>query len=197
MDPIKWWLCGSAWKCKLLKKSLTAFRIIFALFGLVVILLAIILLKSAGESNQTAMAVFGLPNFHQVEPYLYRGAAPTPLGITTLKKLGIKTIIDFRVNPELVQAEHQLAESCGMRYINLPVKGYIIKPEYQKVFFDIAGSAAANSANGPIFVHCAHGSDRTGVMVGMWRVQHDHWSYMATIEEMLKYGFLIHKLQGN
>jgi len=67
-------------------------------------------------SSQTAAS--GLPNFHQVDPYLYRGAAPTPAGIQALKKLGIKTIIDFRVNPEMVQAERNIALSFGIHYIN-------------------------------------------------------------------------------
>ena len=41
----------------------------------------------------------------------------------------------------------------------------------------------------PVFVHCAHGSDRTGCMVGIWRVTRDGWSFDDTYKEMRKYWF--------
>jgi protein tyrosine/serine phosphatase len=43
--------------------------------------------------------------------------------------------------------------------------------------------------NEPVFVHCAHGSDRTGCMVGIWRVSEDGYSYDQAYKEMRKYYF--------
>jgi protein tyrosine/serine phosphatase len=41
----------------------------------------------------------------------------------------------------------------------------------------------------PVYVHCQRGCDRTGAMIGHWRVYEDHWSYETTWAEMLAYGF--------
>ena len=40
----------------------------------------------------------GLPNFYKVTGTLYRGAQPGKKGIKELKKMGIKTIINFRIS---------------------------------------------------------------------------------------------------
>jgi protein tyrosine/serine phosphatase len=159
--------------------------------------LALILVFARPNDHSDRMTVAsGLPNFHQVDPYLYRGAAPTPVGIQTLKELGVKTIIDFRVNPQMVQAERVEAQQLGIRYINLPIAHCNITPECEKAFFETVSEAAADPANGSVFVHCAHGSDRTGLLIGMWRVQHDKWSYLAAAQEALHYGFFFHRFLG-
>lgn len=46
--------------------------------------------------------------------------------------------------------------------------------------------AAAKKA---VFVHCAHGSDRTGCMIGIWRVKRDGYDYDTAYKEMRKYWF--------
>jgi protein tyrosine/serine phosphatase len=53
-----------------------------------------------------------------------------------------------------------------------------------------------NPSDGAVFVHCAHGADRTGLMIGLWRVQHDGWSYLAAAQEALHYGFFFHRFLG-
>jgi protein tyrosine/serine phosphatase len=47
----------------------------------------------------------------------------------------------------------------------------------------------AGEKNKKVFLHCAHGSDRTGCMVGIWRVTRDGWDYPAAYQEMRKYYF--------
>jgi tyrosine-protein phosphatase SIW14 len=163
---------------------------------LLVGLVLILIFAQPNDQTGKITTATGLTNFHQVDSYLFRGAAPTPVGIQTLKKLGVKTIIDFRVNPEMVEAERSESERLGMRYINLPISRCNVTSQCQKAFFETVNAAAANPADGPVFVHCAHGSDRTGIMIGMWRVQHDGWSYLAAAQEALHYGFFIHKFMG-
>jgi protein tyrosine/serine phosphatase len=38
---------------------------------------------------------------------------------------------------------------------------------------------------GPVFVHCEHGSDRTGTLCACWRIKFDGWSAVKAIEESL------------
>jgi protein tyrosine/serine phosphatase len=50
----------------------------------------------------------------------------------------------------------------------------------------------ADHARRPIFVHCQQGEDRTGLIVGLYRVETEHWSPAAAYREMIAKGF--HKI---
>ncbi|MBK9203166.1 MAG: dual specificity protein phosphatase family protein [Candidatus Obscuribacter sp.] len=128
-----------------------------------------------------------LPNFHQVHPYLYRGGEPTSQGLKELKEKGIKTIIDLRAETPMSRQERNEAKTLGLDYINLPMSDKAPTDKQVKTFIDTTRLARDNSA--PVFVHCAHGSDRTGCLIGIWRVTEDNYSYDQAYKEMRKYWF--------
>jgi protein tyrosine/serine phosphatase len=130
-----------------------------------------------------------LPNFHQVHPYLYRGGEPTDAGLNKLKQMGVTTIIDLRGHPGRVKAEADEARRLGLKSINLPMSAQAPTDQQVKTLLDTLKRAKADPANGKVFVHCAHGSDRTGCMIGIWRVVNDGWSYDQAFGEMRKYYF--------
>ena len=39
------------------------------------------------------------------------------------------------------------------------------------------------------YVHCEHGQDRTGLTIGIYRVQHDGWTKEKAYNEMIAHGF--------
>jgi hypothetical protein len=41
----------------------------------------------------------------------------------------------------------------------------------------------------PIFVHCTHGQDRTGLLVGEFRVRMQGWSITQAWDEMIRQGY--------
>ena len=41
----------------------------------------------------------------------------------------------------------------------------------------------------PVFVHCQHGADRTGCMIGIWRVTQQGWTFPQAWAEMRRDGF--------
>ena len=41
----------------------------------------------------------------------------------------------------------------------------------------------------PIFVHCFHGSDRTGVLLAMYRMAREGWDMKSAYQEMKACGF--------
>ncbi|MCW3099681.1 MAG: Protein tyrosine/serine phosphatase [Chthonomonadaceae bacterium] len=129
-----------------------------------------------------------LPNFHSVTPVLLRGAAPTPAGLEALQKMGVKTVIDLRIAPKTVAKERVQLDKMGVKFINLPMSGEPPTDAQIRTFM----KTIADPAQQPVFVHCQHGADRTGTMIGIYREQVAGWPYDKTYKEMRKYGFNSH-----
>src|SRR5579883_3011382 len=71
-----------------------------ALLLVLILSVAYLLIQAAVLDDRSSYpSSVDLPQFHQVEPYLFRGGAPSDNGLKRLKDMGVKTIIDFRVNP--------------------------------------------------------------------------------------------------
>lgn len=132
----------------------------------------------------------GLGNFFKVNDGLYRGKQPTSWGIRELKKMGIKTILSLRSS----HSDRELIDDAGLtgqvKYIRIKTKPDDPQDDEIVTFLKIA----ANPANQPVFVHCAHGSDRTGLMVAAYRMAVEGWSREEAIDEMINGGFGFHSV---
>lgn len=126
-----------------------------------------------------------LPNFHQVNARLYRGGQPRKGGIQKLASLGVNTIINLRDDDERAEAEGREAQAAGLRYFNIPV-GRLGRPEDAEIERTLALIKA--SENGVVFIHCAHGADRTGVVIAVYRISHDGWTSEQAKKEANRYG---------
>ena len=133
-----------------------------------------------------ALAQSAIQEFHAVSPGLFRGARPDDAGLRELAQLGIKTIVNLEDDEAAVAQETELATSLGMTEVVRPMSGFW-KPSRRQV----AGTLAIlkDPARYPIFVHCQHGQDRTGLIVGLHRVQAEGWSPEVAYQEMLSDGF--------
>jgi len=141
---------------------------------------------STAPSTFAAQSSKDLPNFHTVAPGIYRGAAPTDTGLQKLKAMGVKTIIDLRIAPKTVKKEGQTARAMGFKWINLPMGA---EAPTKKEVDTLLATLNAATPQSPVYVHCQHGADRTGCMLGVYRVTHDHWTYDQAMAEAHKYGF--------
>ncbi|MBA3765709.1 MAG: tyrosine-protein phosphatase [Acidobacteria bacterium] len=149
-----------------------------------VILLAMALCASSTFA-QTEPRYRELPNFHQVNQGLYRGAQPREGGIQKLAALGIKTILNLRAADERSRAEETEARAAGLRFFNIPMEG-LDRPNDTQV--ERALGIINDAANQPVFVHCKHGADRTGVIIAIYRMTHDGWSSEDSLREAKRYG---------
>lgn len=120
-----------------------------------------------------------------VVPGILRGAAPTVEGLKKLKAQGVHTIIDLRIEKKGQADEEGAAKSLGFKRIRIPM-GREAPTEKQVALFL---QTLENAGHEPVFVHCQHGADRTGAMIGIWRVTHQGWGFEQTYKEMRKYGF--------
>jgi len=132
----------------------------------------------------------GLPNYGVVSPGIYRGAAPTTQGLATLKAMKVHTIIDLR-GASQAKAEKARATAMGFTCINLPMGSE--PPTTRQVATLLATLAKAPAE--PVYVHCQYGADRTGCMIGIYRVFVQGWPFAQAWQEMRHYGFKPHLKQ--
>lgn len=124
----------------------------------------------------------GLNNVGRVAPGIYRGAQPGPEGYGTLKRLGIRTVIDLRTT----ENEQIQVEAAGMKAVAAPIE-MTRKGLREKV--DRVVMLMSDPANQPVYVHCRHGQDRTGIVVAAYRMSHDNWRLKDAEAEMQAFGF--------
>lgn len=157
-------------------------RIKITRLGAIVAAIFCLTTVSAGQSNARYKE---LPRFHEVSPTLYRGAQPKAGGLKRLAQLGIKTIVDLRSAGERARSEEQEAHGLGLRYFNVPLKWYgRPKDEQVERVLEIINRAE----NQPVFVHCGHGRDRTGLIVALYRITHDGLTGRQAKSEARRFG---------
>lgn len=124
----------------------------------------------------------GLTNVGRVCPNVYRGAQPLSEGYSTLKRMGIKTVINLRTTA----SEKQAVEAAGMKSVEFPL-GVVkdVNPKTVNAIIDVM----TNPDNQPVFIHCRQGQDRTGIMVAAYRMKVDGWTLRDAEAEMQSFGF--------
>jgi len=133
---------------------------------------------AAGEAQH------GIPNFAQVEPGLWRGGQPGEEGWKYLASLGVKQAIKLNTEKE---SSDSGAKSNGIAVIAYPItlaEQTVGKPSTNTLH----NAVSALNTNG-VFVHCEHGQDRTGLIIGAYRVRTLGWSKAAAYQEMKAHGF--------
>ena len=125
-----------------------------------------------------------ISNFGQVNATYYRGGQPKGRDYTDLAALGVKAVIDLQ---EYGQTdEEKLVRTAGMTYYRIPMTTSIPPTSEQLAGFL---KFVNDPANQPVYVHCAGGRHRTGVMTAVYRMTHDHWTSDQAFKEMKQYRF--------
>ncbi len=177
------------YKTKVLKRVVT--RIGFN-FILLLMFCVVPLSKSNAESltglpdgAKVSERVFNLPglsNVGRVTTVIYRGAQPQIEGYATLKKMGIKTVINLRTS----KSEKKEVVSAGMRSVEIPLN--VLKDVDIKKVNNIL-DMMADTDNQPVYVHCRQGQDRTGIVIAAYRMKVEGWSLKEAEAEMQSFGF--------
>lgn len=123
-------------------------------------------------------------NFGKVNDHIYRGGQPKEKEYRELSAIGIKTVIDLREDAESYARGE--AERAGLRYINLPLRAKTPPTiEESNQFLTLVN----DQANWPVYVHCAGGRHRTGVLVAVYRMEIDGWTVEQAYREMKDFKF--------
>lgn len=168
---------------------------------LVLVLVAAVAPAAAQDAPEKArpdhwarpLEVPGLPNLHRVSPALYRGAQPEVEGFRSLVKLGVKTVVNLRQ----LHSDRDELDKAGVTdqldYVHIRFNTFHPEDEDVVEFLKVM----ADPARHPVFVHCQHGADRTGMMVALYRIVFQGWSKEQALEEMTAGGFGFHWIWSN
>lgn len=130
-------------------------------------------------------------NFEKVTDFLYRCSMPFIDDLQVFKDdYGVKTIIDFRIksNPH----EKKICHKIGLNYIRLPWSAHLYNVVNFRYYLRIAIKFVETIIDNdlqPILIHCMHGRERTGVMIGVYRLSFENMSVKAAVQEMKRFGF--------
>jgi protein tyrosine/serine phosphatase len=133
-----------------------------------------------------ASTVQDLPNFVQVKPQIFRGGRPTSDGLRELQRRGVKTIVDIENDGYAIAREKTWATELGIKFISSPMD-WRVAPSDQQI--ESLLQVLKDKREFPVYLHCKHGEDRTGLVFGLYRVVVDGWSVEDAYDEMLKLHF--------
>lgn len=126
----------------------------------------------------------GVGNFAKISDVLYRGEQPTAEGMAELKKMGIKTVVNLRE----FHSDRDELKGTGLQYVHINCKAWHPEEEDVLAFLKVV----TDPANQPVFVHCQHGADRTGMMCASYRIVEQGWPVEDAAKETHNFGF--HKI---
>ena len=139
---------------------------------------------SGGLAPSVALASIRIENFGQISPVYFRGAQPEGRDYADLAAVGIKTVIDLQADGEA--GEQHLVEQAGMRFHRIPMTTRTAPTADQiSTFLTLVN----DPANQPVYVHCAGGRHRTGVMTAIYRMSGEGWTADKAFHEMKQYKF--------
>jgi len=130
--------------------------------------------------------VAGIANWHEVADGLTRGGRPSAAAVREMAHRGVRTIVDLENDDEAIADERPLVESAGIRYVSAPLSPFRYPVQSS---IDTALGELGAPTEYPIFVHCEHGQDRTGLVIGLFRVVDQKWKAADAYQEMLDLGF--------
>ncbi len=161
-------------------RVLRKFSTVSVATAIAVLALAISSIAQDGQSNFK----INIKNFGSINDNFFRGAQPKGQDYKDLAAMGIKTVINLRIDAKA--DEQELVEAAGMKYVYIGMRDDKRPADAQvQEFMKIAN----DPTNLPLYVHCIGGRHRTGLMSAVYRIEKDGWDYTKAYAEMKKFDF--------
>jgi protein tyrosine/serine phosphatase len=99
-----------------------------------------------------------------------------------------KAIISLSAVTDENQREKQWAKEKGINFIMRPID--LSQPIRSKEILKILDTLdSLAKEGGPVLIHCEYGRDRTGLLIGLYRVLKQGWKPKDAFREMLDHGY--------
>jgi tyrosine-protein phosphatase SIW14 len=127
-----------------------------------------------------------LNNFGAVTSRLLRSAQPDESGFRSLKSLGVRVIV--KLNSDLVEAELKACDDLGITLLNMPLDVIPSGEHIRRIAGALNDLLSAKVGRQKILVHCTYGRDRTGCVIGAYRLLYQDWTLDEVNAERESYG---------
>jgi len=156
-----------------------------------------------------------LTNFSKVSEGIYRGARP-PKYESIIKlafNYDVKTILNLQggdwggrigkhfpwLEPgeelKIRKREERWAQNIGLDYFNIPMDSINHVSEKADRDIDAILEFLHDKSNHPVYIHCEHGADRTGLIIALYRVKYENVPVKKAYDEWIRHGHnLLHRL---
>ena len=124
-------------------------------------------------------------NLYKVNDSIYRCEQPDSLTIKIIESLGIKSILNLRLN----YTDKDVIDGLPLNLYNVEMIPYNFSDNEI-----VRAMRILEYAPKPIIVHCWYGSDRTGVVIAMYRIIYQNWTKEDAILEMEEGGYEFHNV---
>ena len=153
-------------------------------------LICVLLFCFSGLFSQTSVKIdnCGLSNLYQIDTGIFRSEQPDKLDFTNLEKFGITEVLNLR----RWHSDETKAKSTNLTLHRVSMRAGNIKDG------DVVQALKIiQNRKGNILIHCKHGSDRTGLIIAMYRIVFQNYTKEQAIKEMTEGGFGFHKIYKN
>lgn len=146
-----------------------------------ILALALVAAVVAGGPLGCSRALY---NFGAVEPgRIYRSAQPSPLFLRwVVRRHGIRTLVNLRGRTEGYESAFAAREGLRLHSFDLSARRPPSKAQVARFL-----AVLRDPENYPLLVHCRNGVDRTGYMVGIYRVEVAGWPAGRATREMNRF----------
>ena len=124
-------------------------------------------------------------NFYMINDSIYRCEQPDSLDFVIIDSIGIKSVLNLRSN----FTDEDLIDGLPLNKYNVEMLPYNFgDKEIVKAMRVLKNSPK------PVIVHCLYGSDRTGVVIAMYRIIFQNWTKEKALNEMIYGGYSFHTI---
>ena len=127
-------------------------------------------------------------NLYKVDDGVFRCAQPDASAFAELQQMGIHSVLNLRY----LCRDDKNDASTGLTLYH--IKMIAGNCELEKI---VEALRIIHNRQGPIVIHCKHGSDRTGLVIALYRVLFQGWSKEAAVDELENGGYGFHTIYVN
>jgi tyrosine-protein phosphatase SIW14 len=127
-------------------------------------------------------------HFSKIDEGVYGGSKPkSDADFTFLQSTGVRYILEVHFLPFLNGPERRKAKRHGIKMVSVPMNASPVPPREKHV--NQALEIMQGKDHQPVYLHCVLGRDRTGLLLGLYRIYFNGLTKEKAAAEMKASGF--------